>query len=508
MNRWNKAYNETKDDLEKIGIEIEKLKSYSYHIFENSKNEKNNSVRLIRKNHTDELNRLEDVYYKLSSGLRSIDYNIVPIDHWKEAKNLITNISNLLQHSGNYDLLENRGHVSSLDIFNQLNFYADELIKILAPYCDFKNNRLASIEKDLVLQQHQFSKSLEQFKARSSKLIQTQENLLNQASNKLNSISEIDNEFKRLNEQYFIGTDEQPLEVKWALLDKQIKKQTNEIDNFYRALITDEKSIRQEIMSAGELIQKLRSDSSIAYEKLQYKIDEIEVFHQDVYGNEKNQFIGLKTDIESRRKELKDFETLQKERYEALNEQIENLIPGATTAGLSSAYHKLCKSYDIAITKSTQLFYFSIAFLFIISMILLTSKLSLSPFIIEFASFQKFGDISAFLVYRLPIIIPAVWLAIFASKRRSESERLKQEYAHKEALAKSYQNFKIQIEELGDEAKEPLMEKLLNSAIDTISNNASLTLDKKHGDSLPLTSLIEKTIDKTIEKLPNKLQSD
>ena len=93
-----------------------------------------------------------------------------------------------------------------------------------------------------------------------------------------------------------------------------------------------------------------------------------------------------------------------------------------------------------------------------------------APSIIEFNSIE---NIMTFLVYRLPIVIPVVWLAVFASKRRSEAERLKQEYAHKEALAKSYQSFKMQIEKLDVEAKELLMEKLLSSAIDTISNNAS-----------------------------------
>ena len=133
------------------------------------------------------------------------------------------------------------------------------------------------------------------------------------------------------------------------------------------------------------------------------------------------------------------------------------------------------------------------------------SQFYTAPSIIEFNSIE---NIMTFLVYRLPIVIPVVWLAVFASKRRSEAERLKQEYAHKEALAKSYQSFKMQIEELDVEAKELLMEKLLSSAIDTISNNASLTLDKKHGDSLPLTSLIERTVDKTIDKFPTRLKSE
>lgn len=498
MNRWNKLYDETRDELEKISTEIEKLKSHSYRLYENLKDEKKVSVRLI-KNHTDELNRLENVYYKLSSGLRNMDYNLVPLDHWKEAKNLMASISNLLEHSDNYDLLENRSHVGTLEIFKQLNLYTDELIKILAPYCDFKTNRLASIENDLALQQHKFSKLLEEFKARSSNFIQTQESLLNQASNKLNSISKIDNEFQRLNEQYFVGIDDQPLKDKWNFLNEQITRKSNEIDIFYRTLITDEKSIRQEIVSAGDIIQKLRNDSSVAYEKLKDKINEIKVFHQDIYGSVDGESIGLKSDIESSRKELIEFESLQKQKYDALNDQIESLLPGATSAGLSSAYHTLSNSYDKPIKYNTWIFFGSIIILSVLSFIFLSSST------IEFNSFK---DIGTFLVYRLPIIIPIVWIAVFASRRRSEAERLKQEYAHKEALAKSYQSFKIQIEELGDEAKEPLMEKLLKSAIDTISNNASLTLDKKHGDSLPLTSLIERTVDKAIEKFPTKLKSE
>jgi hypothetical protein len=78
-----------------------------------------------------------------------------------------------------------------------------------------------------------------------------------------------------------------------------------------------------------------------------------------------------------------------------------------------------------------------------------------------------------------------LWLTLFASKRRSESLRLQQEYAHKEALAKSYQNFKAQIDALGQSEPE-LMNKLLSSAIEAVSKNASDTLDKKHGDKTPV----------------------
>ena len=71
-----------------------------------------------------------------------------------------------------------------------------------------------------------------------------------------------------------------------------------------------------------------------------------------------------------------------------------------------------------------------------------------------------------------------IWVAVYASKRRSENQRLEQEYAHKEALARSYISYKKQISELGKEDN-VLLEKLILEAINAISYNASKTLDKK-----------------------------
>ena len=96
---------------------------------------------------------------------------------------------------------------------------------------------------------------------------------------------------------------------------------------------------------------------------------------------------------------------------------------------------------------------------------------------------------------KLPFLLPVVWLAIFASKRRSEAARLQQEYSHKEALAKSYQSFKIQAEALGREDS-ALESKLLESAIDAIAFNPSSTLnDKRHGDKTPIHQAIESVAD-------------
>ena len=81
-------------------------------------------------------------------------------------------------------------------------------------------------------------------------------------------------------------------------------------------------------------------------------------------------------------------------------------------------------------------------------------------------------------------------MAVFSSKRRSEVQRLQQEYAHKEALAKSYDSYKTQIEQLekGDQA---MLLKLIENSIQTIAHNASETLDGKHGDGTPFQELLK-----------------
>ena len=82
---------------------------------------------------------------------------------------------------------------------------------------------------------------------------------------------------------------------------------------------------------------------------------------------------------------------------------------------------------------------------------------------LTFVSLTDWDTILKSLVYKLPFYGPILWLALFASKRRSEFHRLQQEYAHKEALAKSYQSYKKQIEELNTEDQEMLKHLILKS---------------------------------------------
>ena len=112
-------------------------------------------------------------------------------------------------------------------------------------------------------------------------------------------------------------------------------------------------------------------------------------------------------------------------------------------------------------------------------------------FSIDFVEVPEWDVILRALIYKVPFVAPVVWLAIFSSTRRSQYERLQQEYAHKEALSSSYESYKKQLQDLKGDSEE-LQRELIAKAIDCVAYNASATLDGKHGDKTPLHQLFEK----------------
>lgn len=390
----------------------------------------------------------------------------------------------------------------SKNTLNHNSYLIEELemvIEVLIPYIDWSYNEnvhyYEARDKTLQAIESFFTK----LKADSTRVLVETKSNYKKSEEYASGILDIYDKFSKIHQDYFVDNDGNiSINSKIIQLDESIERKSEDINRFHKVLFSNDDSIRNQILSTKETIKKIEIESIDSHEKTIERMDEINNFYYKIYGGKDDTGTnnkGLKVDIENYNKELLSFETIQKERYTALNKEIESLLPGATSAGLSSAYHSLSKSYDKSIQHNTYLFYISITILFIFSIILIKSNLK------ELTSLY---DMGMFLVYRLPVIIPVVWLAIFASKRRSESERLKQEYAHKEALAKTYQSFKLQIEQLGENSQEPLLEKLLTAAIDTISNNASTTLDKKHGDSIPITDIIEKVVNKALDKLPSK----
>ncbi|RLA84855.1 MAG: hypothetical protein DRG78_00020 [Epsilonproteobacteria bacterium] len=319
--------------------------------------------------------------------------------------------------------------------------------------------------------------------------------------------------------------DTQSIKTKIEDLVNTSEEKYKEINEFYNETLAEgeNESTKTVVINAKEKILK---DADEAAEKLlnvSAKIGKLDEFYVKIFGSEDDEGVltgGLKKEIEQRVIALDKFKTTQEENYtkelderlksiklyeeeqkiihEKLHEKILSYLPDATSAGLSESYRIMKESFEKPIRIWNGVFLGSIGIMFIITLI---STIDIGITKDNVTTMFAFKDVIGWkesmndLLSKLPLYAPIIWIALFASKRRSESRRLEQEYAHKETLAKSYVGYKKQIEELDkDDAK--LLEKLLDSSIDTVSHNASESLDKNHGDSVPTVEIFEKLIDK------------
>ncbi|ATB70836.1 hypothetical protein SJPD1_2747 [Sulfurospirillum diekertiae] len=274
---------------------------------------------------------------------------------------------------------------------------------------------------------------------------------------------------------------EDSIKSKIDLMVQESETKTNEITIFHDKTLIGNDATKVTIEEAKKDIIRDVEDAKNKLTNVSREIVELDKFYIRIFGkpdeSDESKTSGLKYELDTRVTNLDNLEKSQQKKYEALVTQIEDLLSGATSVGLTKAYGDERKKFKTPIIMWNIVFIVSLIGMSVMSFLSLKGLVTLD-------------DLVKQIFHSLPIIAPLIWLALYASKRRSENQRLEQEYAHKEALAKSYSSYKQQIEELDQEDK-VLIIKLLESTINTISYNVSEVLDKKHGDTLPIQELIK-----------------
>jgi len=338
----------------------------------------------------------------------------------------------------------------------------------------------------------------ESFKVRSSSIVDEMLDLKAKSNELYALIESSKKSIDTFDSELFGEGGEVNVEDRMRALAADIENKYERISDYYNeTLIGDESdsSTKKTILQAKELILEEKEKIEELLETVEVEVGALDKFHTQVFGRldeDEKRVGGLSNNLNTLIQALKDFEEEQKNKYVALNAEIETLIPGATSAGLATAYTDMKVSFDTPIENASRVFYWSILLLVLASIILSIDKFGGE----DWVTFVKFTDWSVVLkglVYKIPFYAPVLWLAFYATKRRGEYHRLQQEYAHKEALAKSYNSYKKQIEDL--DVKDLAMQKqFILKTIDAIAYNVSETLDGKHGDKMPAQELIEKLV--------------
>jgi len=428
----------------------------------------------------EEIARFKKVVNYLNSLLEACDPELIPPSTWD---NYHGQCNSCLQEIKSYQSNRNIGHITNA------NKHLDNLLTYIRPYQVVAGKAAKSASASFVAYTKTINSKLNSFQTEASSILDTICKYKESASS-LVSESEVSNQrIKELETHYFDDGEEESLSTRINSFEEKLEENYEKIQQYKSDLLDGDsvnESIASEINSALELAETESETIKSLLSEVKGKLKDFREYHLDVFGtkNDEGNFEGgLKAEIIAREKHLEEFKKQQELKYKTLNDEIESLLPGATSAGLATAYHDLKESFNKPIENYSKLFYSSITVLVLVALLSITQEVGL--FFIKFVEITDLSKLASNILYKLPIVLPVLWLTVFASKRRSESQRLQQEYAHKEALAKSYQNFKMQIEAL-DQSDPDLMKKLLVSAIDAVSKNASDTLDKKHGDKSPM----------------------
>ena len=276
-----------------------------------------------------------------------------------------------------------------------------------------------------------------------------------------------------------------------------VEMNVSEINALHKAMLIDQpenESIKTKVEQAADAVVTHKKAIDDLLKLSQENVEDLHNFYDKIFGFVDSQgqpVEGLKQELDTRLEQITMLEKSQESKYLTLYGKIESLLPGATSAGLAKAYEVQRRNFSSPIKTNTILFYVYVGLIPVVALLTSIESFTLLPPSMEITHPENFLEIMKTMLIKLPFIAPLVWLALFASTRRSQYERLQQEYAHKEALAKSYHGYKKQLEALQSSDVEPLQKELIAKAIEAIAYNASKTLDGKYREKMPLEHVVD-----------------
>lgn len=426
-----------------------------------------------------EVARLRKAIAFLSEMIGGVDPELVPSSTWS---NFASQATACLAEITSYNSNRNIGHIANA------NNHVDNLLAYVRPYMVLPSSAVAAVSRAASA----YSKAAEDYVAdvgiRAQKVIKDLSDFKINAESDISLIESSKQRIESLEIELFGQDRTSGLQKEIRELRAEIEIKNAELAAFYKEVfvgVNGVASTKQTIDAAKTDATKQQKEIEILLTGATKQLSELDQFHMTIFGKSNEDGTragGLDVELVNLKSKLISFEITQSEKYIALTKEIESLLPGATSAGLATAYKEMKDSFDDTIKRSGMLFYVSVGILVVASFFLAVETIGFWQ--IKFRDISTWDSVLKSMAFKFPFYAPIVWLAYYATKRRSEAQRLQQEYAHKESLAKSYNSYKKQIEELGVE-KEKLLGELIRNTIVAISYNASSTLDGKHGDKMP-----------------------
>lgn len=308
-------------------------------------------------------------------------------------------------------------------------------------------------------------------------IIQYRKILLEESSDGNLSIQdEIENNKNTINEFYCKVFNENGVK-------EEIDKAKISIIDFYKELFGDDDDNNNSI--SNEII-KAKNQINDYYHTLLYQDDdqkksiktEIDYLHKKITDDERliKEFITeyIECDQDGKLSKKQEFDEFYKDttnKIIGIKDEADNILKKGTQAGLAGSFVAAKEEAKNNAYKHKGMFYRFVAAIpatFILGTLYL---LTCHPNEIIMANAPMLIPISFF------IFLPLIWLGISNNKKMNQYYKLEQEYAHKEALARSFEGYKEQIEDIySKDDNKDLLQGLLKVNIDEFKNNPSNAL--------------------------------
>lgn len=437
---------------------------------------------------TQEVARLRKVVAYLDTVIEAVDPELVPSSTWS---NFVGQAEGCLQQVRAYASNRDIGHITNA------NANADNLLSYVKPYMVAPSDAAKAENSALLAYKQQVESHLKAVSVMAANVGNASRTELDSLKQNAQFAQDKADEIRTLRGVLLEGTGEQPSVVaEIESLRSRAQAAESEIQSYQRRLFveSDQPSIKSAV---DQVVNAINRDVEVIQKTLlltQGKVNELDVFYTKIFGEldaTGTPISGLKLELDQRTKQLALFESTQLEKYNAIHTRIEALLPGATSAGLATAYRALTRSFSSKIKTNTRFFYAAVLAIPLVAIFFSIESFAIWPLSVSFTSIKSYDELLRISLAKIPFVAPLVWMAIFASMRRSQYERLQQEYAHKEALAKSYESYKRQLDALQVPDVDSLKKELIARAVDALAFNASTTLNGNHREALPAEALFD-----------------
>lgn len=176
---------------------------------------------------------------------------------------------------------------------------------------------------------------------------------------------------------------------------------------------------------------------------------------------------------------------------------IEGLLPGATSAGLASAFDGRSKSFKEPEKNWHKWFIGSVLALILLALQGLWAASS--------ADTPSYDEVILLWLTRLPIAVALVWLALHASREAALAKRIEEDYGYKAAISTSLEGFQKMLREINNEANESsVLGRLCSDTLTTIASPPGRIYDKHRLTETPIDK-IRDTVTDISNALPKPL---